>query len=90
MPMNQNKNSRYARTPARKPATKYDHIQPCTAQERMGRIAVDNIPLELIKRLIGAAEKDMVGISAKVRQVLDETLPPLGEVKNFYVRAIQK
>ncbi len=51
------------------------------------RIGVDNIPAELMKRLIGAAEKDMVGISAKVRQCLDETLPPLSQVKKFYVKA---
>jgi hypothetical protein len=88
--MTKKRDSRPARAPASKPATKYDHIQPRTTPERMGRITVDNIPLELIKRLIGAAERDMTGISAKVRQVLDESLPPLAEVKNFYVRAIQK
>ena len=54
------------------------------------RIGVDNIPEPLMKRLIGAAEKDMVGISAKVRQCLDESLPPEKETKNFFDQAIQK
>ena len=88
--MTKKRDSRSARTTASKPATKYDHIQPCTTQERMGRIAVDNIPHEFMKRLIGAAEKDMVGISAKVRQILDESLPPLAEVESFYIMAIQR
>jgi len=54
------------------------------------RIGVDNIPENLMKRLIGASEKDMLGVSAKVRQCLDEALPPLAQVKKFYVQYCKK
>lgn len=60
------------------------------AAQISSRIGVDNIPEPIMKRLIGAAEKDMVGISAKVRQCLDEALPPEAETKKFYQKAIKK
>lgn len=54
------------------------------------RVAADNVPEELMKRLIGASERDMVGVSAEVRKCLDEALPPFKQVKKFYDIAVQK
>ena len=53
------------------------------------RVAADNIPEDIQMRLIGAAERDMVSMSAIVRKALDESLPPLKQVTKFYLRAVQ-
>ena len=54
------------------------------------RVAADNIPEELMKRLMGTAERDMLSVSDIVRKSLNESLPPLQQVKKFYHVSAQK
>ncbi len=54
------------------------------------RVAAENVPEEIKKRLIGKAEMEMVGESAVIRKILDDNLPPFSEVEFFYNRALQK
>jgi hypothetical protein len=51
------------------------------------RVAADNVPESVIKRLIATALRDMVSESALVRQCLEKGLPPWKDVKNFYPKA---
>jgi hypothetical protein len=54
------------------------------------RVAADNIPENLMKRLMGKAEMEMVSESAIIRKILTENLPALEDVEVFYFKALQK
>jgi len=54
------------------------------------RVAADNVPEELIKRLSGFCEREMISESVAIRHALNDKLPPLKEVSVFYNKALQK
>lgn len=54
------------------------------------RVAADNVPEELMKRLAGYCEREMISESVAIRFALNDLLPPLEEVKIFYEQALQK
>ena len=56
-----------------------------------GRVAAENVPPELEKRVIAMAEKEMCSRSVVIRKALNEALPDDGrEIDFFYKKALQR
>ncbi len=53
-------------------------------------LTTQNIPEDLMMRLVGTAERDKAGISAVVRMCLDQGLPSLRDIRGHYDQAIKK